>query len=109
MELIPSTSTSTHDETYGFQTADEEAETSFMGSDTKPLIGNKEDDRDEAWSIIEKKFPEMKPGKSPFTAKIDAGRVIVTLTGGHRNVPHDLFNPLSYWIPLHQTDRHPKH
>ena len=78
-ESIPMTSTSTRDRG-GYGNHDTE-ETSFIDNwdDNTPLI-QREENRDEAWERVKRKYPKVNPVKSPFTASLDKfDRVVVRL------------------------------
>ena len=75
-EMIPMTSTSNRDR--GFDNPNYE-ETSFIDDDNTSLI-QREENRDEAWERVKRKYPKVNPVKSSFTAALDKfDRVVVRL------------------------------
>ena len=78
-EMIPMTSTSRRDmRQHGFDNPNYE-ETSFIDDDNTSLI-QREENRDEAWERVKRKYPKVNPVKSPFTAALDKfDRVVVRL------------------------------
>ena len=75
-EMIPMTSTSRRDRG-GYDNPNYE-ETSFIDENT-PLI-QREENRDEAWERVKRKYPKVNPVKSSFTAALDKfDRVVVRL------------------------------
>ena len=76
-EMIPMTSTSNRDRG-GFDNPNYE-ETSFIDDDNTSLI-QREENRDEAWERVKRKYPKVNPVKSSFTAALDKfDRVVVRL------------------------------
>ena len=76
-ESIPMTSTSRRDRG-GFDNPNYE-ETSFNDDDNTSLI-QREENRDEAWERVKRKYPKVNPVKSSFTAALDKfDRVVVRL------------------------------
>ena len=76
-EMIPMTSTSRRDRG-GFDNTNYE-ETSFIDDDNTSLI-QREENRDEAWERVKRKYPKVNPVKSSFTAALDKfDRVVVRL------------------------------
>ena len=78
-EMIPMTSTSRRDmRQHGYDNPNYE-ETSFIDDDNTSLI-QREENRDEAWERVKRKYPKVNPVKSPFTAALDKfDRVVVRL------------------------------
>ena len=78
-EMIPMTSTSRRDmRQHGFDNPNYE-ETSFIDDDNTSLI-QREENRDEAWERVKRKYPKVNPVKSSFTAALDKfDRVVVRL------------------------------
>ena len=78
-EMIPLTSTSRRDmRQHGFDNPNYE-ETSFIDDDNTSLI-QREENRDEAWERVKRKYPKVNPVKSSFTAALDKfDRVVVRL------------------------------
>ena len=75
-EMIPMTSTSRRDR--GQDNPNYE-ETSFIDDDNTSLI-QREENRDEAWERVKRKYPKVNPVKSSFTAALDKfDRVVVRL------------------------------
>ena len=76
-EMIPMTSTSRRDRG-GFDNPNYE-ETSFIDDDNTSLI-QREENRDDAWERVKRKYPKVNPVKSSFTAALDKfDRVVVRL------------------------------
>ena len=76
-EMILMTSTSRRDRG-GFDNPNYE-ETSFIDDDNTSLI-QREENRDEAWERVKRKYPKVNPVKSSFTAALDKfDRVVVRL------------------------------
>ena len=76
VEMIPMTSTSRRDR--GQDNPNYE-ETSFIDDDNTSLI-QREENRDEAWERVKRKYPKVNPVKSSFTAALDKfDRVVVRL------------------------------
>ena len=76
-EMIPMTSTSRRDRGR-FDNPNYE-ETSFIDDDNTSLI-QREENRDEAWERVKRKYPKVNPVKSSFTAALDKfDRVVVRL------------------------------
>ena len=74
-EMIPMTSTSRRDR--GFDNPNYE-ETSFIDDNTSLI--QREENRDEAWERVKRKYPKVNPVKSSFTAALDKfDRVVVRL------------------------------
>ena len=87
-ESIPMTSTSTR----GYDNPSYREETSFIEDENTPLI-QREENRDDAWERIKRKYQKVNPVKSSFTASLDEfDRVVVRMNRkGGKSYP--LFKP----------------
>ena len=82
-EMIPMTSTSNRGRGYDNPNYEE---TSFIDDDNTSLI-QREENRDEAWERVKRKYPKVNPVKSSFTAALDKfDRVVVRLKRQGGNV-----------------------